>query len=668
MVSVIRSGVQIRWIGLALVLGLSLSARAQTTPVEETQYCYGSSCYPNLPAAEIAMRASNGIYGPYLKQKKTDATVSGSGLFDTSIVYNVPDQDPVSINPPVYAFDPVSNPAPQFCAPSGDPTYPNGCSSQSEMVTNLIASEKAVMGATTATPSYSSSYFEPFSKTHSVGTYSGVSYGWLRHNRDVNTPLYTLTVTFNNPAWSYPRIESFGLRKFTSFICREGFVAKSGTYPGYDDANATVFLNKPTCVASFGEVAITSKLRQTCSKNDGNNPCYPATGGKARFETDFEFAGRPFVRSYHALRQAGQMPELAPGWVHSYSDRMFGNPSSISEKLKLVNDSGYIEIFVRIGSSSRFKSYADASRIIDVEAGNTFKLSDQGDLIRRFSAAGRLVKIESLASAWKIDFAYDGDRLASATDFTGSQLLFNYQNNHLASIRMPDGNLVNYAYDTADNMQSVQYADGTTRTYHYNEVGFSDANDPNALTGISDQGQRYDATTGLNYNVNRDYSPRIGRYMQSDPTGLKAGVSTYGYARSRPLSSIDPLGLEDFDCITDSSYSRYGCAPPPPICDCTEHKGIKIFTRDQADAYNDFTGDVSEFICEAIGVGIAIGTRGRGGLATGAGVGVSCGVSANHLGATVHEGDILHWTMKVCPDSDRDSGYKVDYKEWIEFK
>jgi RHS repeat-associated protein len=491
MVLLVRRGIATRCVGLAIVLGLSWSARAQTSPVEETGYCYGGSCYSNLPAAEVAMRAANGVYGPYLKQKNPDATTAASGLFNSAIVYNVPDQDPVSINAPVYAFDPVSNPAPTYCAPSGDPTYPNGCSSESGMVASLIASEKAILGATTAVSSYSSSYFEPFAKTHNVGIFSGVSYGWLRHNRDINTPLYTLTVTFNNPAWSFPKIESFGLRKFTSFVCREGFTAKSGSYPGYDDANASMLLAKPTCAANFSEVAITGKLRQTCSKNDGNNPCYPATGDKARFETDFEFAGRPFVRSYHALRQAGQMPELAPGWVHSYSDRIFGNPSFLSEKLRLVNDSGYIEIFVRIASSNRFKSDGDASRIIDVEAGNTFKLSDQGDLIRRFSVGGRLVKIESLASAWKIDFTYDGDRLATATDFIGNQLLFNYQNNHLANIRLPDGSLVNYAYDTADNMQSVQYADGTTRTYHYNEAGFSDANDPNALTGISDNGQRY---------------------------------------------------------------------------------------------------------------------------------------------------------------------------------
>ena len=56
-------------------------------------------------------------------------------------------------------------------------------------------------------------------------------------------------------------------------------------------------------------------------------------------------------------------------------------------------------------------------------------------------------------------------------------------------------------------------------------------------------GQRYDAATELNYNYFRDYDPATGRYVQSDPIGLKGGVSTYGYAFEQPMKYTDELGL-----------------------------------------------------------------------------------------------------------------------------
>ncbi|WP_281852236.1 RHS repeat-associated core domain-containing protein [Dyella sp. GSA-30] len=98
-------------------------------------------------------------------------------------------------------------------------------------------------------------------------------------------------------------------------------------------------------------------------------------------------------------------------------------------------------------------------------------------------------------------------------------------------------------------------------------------------------GQYFDAESGLHYNVNRSYEAAIGRYVQSDPIGLAGGVSSFGYALSRPMAFTDPLGLAPKDRwweFTDREFQRW-------YHQCWKQSGDPDATRDElGDAHDEW--------------------------------------------------------------------------------
>ena len=69
-------------------------------------------------------------------------------------------------------------------------------------------------------------------------------------------------------------------------------------------------------------------------------------------------------------------------------------------------------------------------------------------------------------------------------------------------------------------------------------------------------GQKRDRETGKHYNYFRDYDPGVGRYVESDPIGLRGGLSTFGYVANKPTLAVDPKGLDLYLCVRGCCGNR----------------------------------------------------------------------------------------------------------------
>jgi len=79
-------------------------------------------------------------------------------------------------------------------------------------------------------------------------------------------------------------------------------------------------------------------------------------------------------------------------------------------------------------------------------------------------------------------------------------------------------------------------------------------------------GQYFDRETNLSYNYFRDYDPTIGRYVESDPIGLKGGLNTYAYALSNPVAKTDAFGLSTLHPTLTPKYDCSSVLLNKPDC------------------------------------------------------------------------------------------------------
>jgi RHS repeat-associated protein len=196
---------------------------------------------------------------------------------------------------------------------------------------------------------------------------------------------------------------------------------------------------------------------------------------------------------------------------------------------------------------------------------NRMKTSTSGGLTTTYLYNALSQRVRKSSTAGTTVFVYDeAGQFVGEYDATGAliQETVWLGNVPVATLRPKAGGGVDVFYVHTDHLNTprrVSRPVGNTIVWRWDSDPFGEApanSDPDGdaaqfVYHLRFPGQYADQETGLHYNYFRDYDPAIGRYVESDPIGLKAGVNTYRYAGANPVSFVDPLGLTPFHVIQD---------------------------------------------------------------------------------------------------------------------
>jgi YD repeat-containing protein len=240
-----------------------------------------------------------------------------------------------------------------------------------------------------------------------------------------------------------------------------------------------------------------------------SNPILGAFGDKYQNEQD-DASGQPIpvVLGRHYNHLVGDSNTMGIGWRNEYERKLvvddidYNTTNFDPTLLTLQRQDGTRYAFTFNGTT--WVPDADVNfqvvRLSNALTGTTgWQVRTPDGSLETYAATGNLTAIYGKAGG-VLTFGYDANlHLTSVTDTFSRIFSFGWDAaaNRINSVTTPDAYAYGYAYDANGNLATVTYpngtANGTTRTYYYNEAANTGNNAyPNFLTGIGDEdGNRY---------------------------------------------------------------------------------------------------------------------------------------------------------------------------------
>lgn len=258
-------------------------------------------------------------------------------------------------------------------------------------------------------------------------------------------------------------------------------------------------------------------------------------------------------------------PNQTPALTYDYRYDFNGNRTTRSyagtqDTLTTPLASNRLLAFAAAGGPAAPRSLDAAGNLVDDGAGSTYAYGPDGRLEQAdtpdgsesltYGFAGRLRRRQIFTGLHPgtVFYAYDtrGRRLGAYTPQGTPLEEYAYLDDRLVAL-IRNGTV--YPILTDPNGAVRQVLDPATGsplwTWEAHEP-FGDT-PPQEVNGFTFDarfpGQWHDDVTGLAFNGYRDYDPRVGRYIEPDPSGLAAGPNPYAYVDNEPLGRTDPEGL-----------------------------------------------------------------------------------------------------------------------------
>jgi RHS repeat-associated protein len=260
------------------------------------------------------------------------------------------------------------------------------------------------------------------------------------------------------------------------------------------------------------------KLDRLITENTTLTYTYDANGNRSQYKNGTA------ISTYNNPTTSNKLTSITGTGPEAYTYDLAGNTTAIAAKTLAYDARKRLITHTGGTTVTTFGINAIGQRL--VKAGATaalttrFVYGEDGKLLGEYDNAGALIT----------EHVYLADTPIAAIKSTGA---FVVQADHLNTPRaiLGAGNVSAWTWDSdAFGTTLANEKPSTLATFNYN---------------LRFPGQYYDKETLTHYNYFRDYYPKTGKYIESDPIGLKGGINTYAYVDSNPINKVDPRGLDN---------------------------------------------------------------------------------------------------------------------------